>query len=91
MSKQALIFIGSRYCRIVVAKIKIIFVIYLYIISFLMLIFAKGLPYKLLWLMIENPRLRMGVFHVDWLHRNCLAFVLLTVYSESDGRFRRRL
>ena len=62
MSKQALIFIGSRYCRIVVAKIKIIFVSYLYIFSFLMLIFAKGLPYKLLWLMIDIPRLRMGVF-----------------------------
>ena len=91
MSKQALIFIGSRYCRIVVAKIKIIFVSYLYIFSFLMLIFAKGLPYKLLWHMIEIPRLRMGVFHVDWLHKNGFAFVLLTVYSESDGRFKAKI
>ena len=62
MSKQALIFIGSWFCRIVVAKIRINFVSDLYIISFLMLIFAKRLPYKLLWLMIEIPRLRMGVF-----------------------------
>ncbi len=28
---------------------------------------------------------------MDWLHKNCLAFVLLTVYSESDGRFRAKI
>lgn len=28
---------------------------------------------------------------MDWLHRNCLAFALQTVYGESDGRLRAKI